>query len=146
MSKRSKKSGPHDSVQNRPPYDDEDGHLTPVRIRKKQSFGRPSTKQPAYLEILGFDKKKKITELGEGVVIIGREPKCGIQLLVKDVSRRHARIGFCGEDYQIEDLKSTNGTYVNGLKVVTCVLRNQDQIEIGGVQIIFNEKKIKYQE
>ena len=145
MSKRRKKSGPHDSVQNRPPYDDEAAHLTPIRTRKKTSFGGTSTKQRAYLEILDFDIKKKNTELGEGVVIIGREPKCGIQLLVKDVSRRHARVGFCGKDYQIEDLKSTNGTYVNGLKVVTCVLRDQDQIEIGGVQIIFNEERIIYQ-
>jgi pSer/pThr/pTyr-binding forkhead associated (FHA) protein len=145
MRKGSKKTGPHDSMQNRPPHDDEDGHLTPIRIRKKTSFEGISTKQRAYLEILGFDKKKKFIELGEGVVIIGREPKCGIQLLVKDVSRRHARIGFCGKDYQIEDLKSTNGTYVNGIKVLTCVLRNQDQIEIGGVRILFNEEKITYQ-
>ena len=41
----------------------------------------------------------------------------------------------------IEDLESTNGLFVNGVKVVRCALRNNDQIELGGVRLLFNEEK-----
>ena len=41
----------------------------------------------------------------------------------------------------MEDMNSTNGVYVNGVRVVKCVLRDNDQIEMGGVKIIFKEEK-----
>ena len=54
--------------------------------------------------------------LGEGV-LIGRSSDC--QLLLDDdyVSTRHARISRAGAGYQVEDLGSTNGTYVNNERV-----------------------------
>jgi pSer/pThr/pTyr-binding forkhead associated (FHA) protein len=55
----------------------------------------------------------------------------------------HARIIYRNEEYQIEDLGSTNGVYVNGIKVEKCILREQDVIEIGGVKILFVEEKIR---
>ena len=95
----------------------------------------------AYFEILRGDGRNEIIELGDGDVIVGRSPECDIRLAVDSVSRKHARVIFRNEDYHIEDLNSTNGVYVNGVRVVKCVLRNNDQVEIGGVKIIFNEEK-----
>jgi pSer/pThr/pTyr-binding forkhead associated (FHA) protein len=97
--------------------------------------------QRAYLEITGSEKKDGIFELGERAVIIGRSPECDIQLGVQNVSRKHACVLLQNEEYLIEDLESTNGVFVNGIKVVKCVLRNNDQIEIGGVKLVFNEEK-----
>jgi pSer/pThr/pTyr-binding forkhead associated (FHA) protein len=79
--------------------------------------------------------------LGERAVVIGRSAECDIQLEVQNVSRKHASVFFHNEEYLIEDLESTNGVFVNGIKVVKCVLRNNDQIEIGGVKLVFNEEK-----
>jgi pSer/pThr/pTyr-binding forkhead associated (FHA) protein len=59
------------------------------------------------------------------------------------VSRKHARITYYNEEYHVEDLDSTNGVYVNGIKVARCILRDQDQIEIGKVKILFSEAKIR---
>ncbi|MFC1820351.1 FHA domain-containing protein [Thermodesulfobacteriota bacterium] len=87
-------------------------------------------------------KKGKKIILGEEEVIIGRIPDCDIQLLVENVSREHARIIYRNEEYQIEDLGSTNGIYLNGIKVQKCILRDNDLIEIGGVKIQFGEEKI----
>jgi pSer/pThr/pTyr-binding forkhead associated (FHA) protein len=97
--------------------------------------------QRAYLEITGSEEKDGIFELGEGAVVVGRSTECDIQLGVQNVSRKHARVVFQNEEYLIEDLESTNGVFVNGIKVVRCVLRNNDQIEIGGVKLVFNEEK-----
>ena len=98
--------------------------------------------QRAYLEISGSEEKDGIFELGEKAVVIGRSTECEIQIGVQNVSRKHARILFHNnEEYLLEDLESTNGVFVNGIKVVKCVLRNNDQIEIGGVKLVFNEEK-----
>jgi pSer/pThr/pTyr-binding forkhead associated (FHA) protein len=97
--------------------------------------------QRAYLEISGSEEKDGIFELGERAVVIGRSMECDIQLGVQNVSRKHARVFARNEEYLIEDLGSTNGVFVNGIKVVKCVLRNNDQIDIGGVKLVFNEEK-----
>ena len=76
-----------------------------------------------------------------GELPIGRSPPCRIQLRRAIVSRSHARVTFRNEEYHLEDLGSTNGTYVNGIKVERCILRNNDQIDIGGVKMLFSEQK-----
>lgn len=96
----------------------------------------------SYLKIVGFDKEDKVIELAKQEVIIGRGPECGIQLIVDTVSRKHARIFFRNEEYTIEDLGSANGTYVNGIKAVKCILRNNDQISIGDVKMAFHEDQV----
>ena len=98
----------------------------------------------AYLEVLREDGKNQIIELGNlggSEATIGRGPHCEIRLAVDSVSRKHARIALRNEEYHIEDMNSTNGVYVNGVRVVKCVLRDNDQIEMGGVKIIFKEEK-----
>ncbi len=56
--------------------------------------------------------------LGEEV-LIGRSTDC--QLLLDDdyVSTRHARIRRAGAEFQVEDLGSTNGTFVNNQRITT---------------------------
>lgn len=110
-------------------------------IRRKTFVGRIPTIQHAFLEIM--DEEKRRFKLGEDDVLIGRTPDCDIQIIADNVSRRHARISFGNEEYRIEDLGSTNGIYVNGVKVERCVLRKHDVLEIGGIKILFLEEKIR---
>ena len=119
---------------------EQSGFSTTLELSHKTFTGKIPTTQHAYLEIIG-EKKERIL-LGENEVIIGRVPDCDIQLLVDNVSRKHARIIYRNEEYQIEDFGSTNGVYVNGIKVEKCILRGHDMIEIGGVKIMFVEEKI----
>ena len=114
-------------------------HGTTAEISRDSFVGEIPIKQRAYLEVIGLGEENKIVELEEGEVTIGRGPDCGIQLSASNISRKHARVIFRSEEYHVEDLDSTNGTYVNGIKVVKCVLRKNDQIDVGGVKIIFNE-------
>jgi len=48
---------------------------------------------------------------------IGRSKLCAVRLDSADVSSRHARMGYEGGEFWIEDLGSTNGTFVNGQQV-----------------------------
>jgi pSer/pThr/pTyr-binding forkhead associated (FHA) protein len=95
----------------------------------------------ARFEIVTSDGRNEVIDLGDREMLIGRSPRCDISLSSESVSRRHARLTFRNEEYFIEDLNSTNGLYVNAIRVEKCVLRNNDQIEIGGVRVLFHEEK-----
>lgn len=110
-------------------------------IPRKTFIGRIPTIHHAFLEIM--DNEKRRIKLGEEAVIIGRTPDCDIQIIADNVSRKHARISYLNEEYKIEDLGSTNGIYVNGVKVEKCILRKHDVLEIGGLKILFLEEKIR---
>jgi hypothetical protein len=120
---------------------DEPGSSTTRVISREKFTEKIPFRERAFFEVLGEDLKNRIIELGSGEVIIGRSVDCRIRLVDDSVSRKHARVVFRNEEYQIEDLNSTNGVYVNGVRIVKCGLRNNDQIEIGGVRLIFNEEK-----
>lgn len=140
MAKDSNKTVPFGSPE-QSAYEEDFGSCTTVEISRKSFSGEIPTKEHAYLEVIGLDQSHEIIELGEKGVVIGRSPACDIQLPVENVSRTHARVFFRGEEYHIEDLDSTNGVYVNSTRVVRCILRNHDVIEIGGVKMLFNDAK-----
>ena len=113
---------------------------TTSQIKRETFTGKVPVARRAYFEVVAHDENNQSIELREGEIIVGRSPKSDIHLPVDNVSRRHARILFRNEEYHIEDLNSTNGLYVNGIRVEKCALRNNDQIEIGGVKILFREE------
>ena len=74
-------------------------------------------------------------KLGEGDYIIGRRSDCQIFVPDMRVSRQHARIRRENQQWAIEDLGSNNGTYVNGQRVQSGVLHDQDEIVIANNRI-----------
>ncbi|MDY6967554.1 MAG: GGDEF domain-containing protein [Spirochaetota bacterium] len=68
---------------------------------------------------------------------IGRNPDNDINLLEKTVSREHATIKWHETSFIIEDLNSTNGTFVNNEKIIQKKLNNKDKITIGPFNLIF---------
>jgi pSer/pThr/pTyr-binding forkhead associated (FHA) protein len=64
-------------------------------------------------------------------LVIGRQDGLGLTLPDDWVSRRHARIHRSGDEFTLEDLGSSNGTYVDGVPIVSCVLRAGDWVQIG---------------
>ncbi len=71
--------------------------------------------------------------------IIGRANECDFVIDGKEVSRRHARIYYGNGKYKIEDLNSTNGTFVNNKKITETELKHGDEINIGNFTIIFDD-------
>jgi diguanylate cyclase (GGDEF)-like protein len=64
-------------------------------------------------------------------VELGRDPACAVPLFADDVSRRHARIRADGDGHVVVDLRSTNGTWVNGREVDVHRLRGGDRLRVG---------------
>jgi DNA-binding winged helix-turn-helix (wHTH) protein len=61
--------------------------------------------------------KKQSVPLTDGEHIVGRDVECSIVIDATTVSRQHARIAVVSGTATIEDLASTNGTHVNGVRI-----------------------------
>lgn len=64
-------------------------------------------------------------------IVIGRSSDLDMVLVEEMVSRRHAQISMNGGVISIEDLGSTNGTFVNGEKIQRATLREGDRVLVG---------------
>lgn len=73
----------------------------------------------------------------EGTVLIGRATEADLQLNDADTSRRHAKIVCRPDGCRLHDLASTNGTWVNGLRIEEHELQAGDRVEIGDSLIAF---------
>src|SRR5512141_2944053 len=85
-------------------------------------------------------ERPQTSSFASGEVVIGRSPECQIVLRDFGISRTHARI-VVGEDgaCRIVDLKSKNGTQVNGVPVVEAPLRDGDHITLGKFELTFSK-------
>ena len=83
---------------------------------------------------------KKI-ESDQDKITIGRDADNDIQIDNMAVSGEHARIIKGSSHYSIEDLDSTNGTFVNEEKISKTVLRENDEITIGKHTLVVAFKK-----
>lgn len=65
-------------------------------------------------------------------ITIGRSDECDVVLQDRQVSRFHARVVWNGDQYQLEDLGSKNGTHVNGTPTESpMMLQDGDEFQIG---------------
>ncbi len=75
-------------------------------------------------------------EFSDQVIIIGREenPEVNFRIPSPTISRRHARISRIGDAWQVEDLGSSNGTFLNGHRITKrpVELSSGDRLHLGG--------------
>jgi pSer/pThr/pTyr-binding forkhead associated (FHA) protein len=71
---------------------------------------------------------------------LGRAVECDIVIASKSVSRQHTRLRLDGRRWFVDDLGSTNGTYLNGERVIRSqVLLDGDSLKVGDVAFIFHD-------
>ena len=85
---------------------------------------------PTLTVILGPDHGKAFDIDGQ-VAVIGRDPACEVPLRDPGVSRHHARVDLTADGYIISDNGSSNGTFINGVRVDAAALRPGDQLRVG---------------
>jgi len=71
-------------------------------------------------------------------LVIGRGRGADFVLAEATISRAHAAVGFAGEGFFVQDLGSTNGTYVNGGRETKIALKDGDELQMGKLRLRVN--------
>jgi two-component system cell cycle response regulator len=103
-----------------------------TRITKVQAVKPVETGEACMVLIYppGPDMGKRFP-LSRPEVVLGRGGDCDVQVDRDSVSRRHARVFRSGDSWYVEDLQSTNGSYVNDKPVTKGLLADGDFVKIG---------------
>lgn len=79
-----------------------------------------------------------VVTLGEGEHLLGRHPRSVVPLDAETVSRRHARLRISGGQATLEDLRSRNGTFVRGERLVSpAILVDGEEFRLGSASFTF---------
>jgi FHA domain len=89
-----------------------------------------SWSDPAPATLLALDWSGTRDEL-----LVGRHDACDVVVGHPSVSRKHARLSFRDGHWVLRDLDSTNGTRVNGKRVVRCRLEPGDRLSLGSADL-----------
>jgi pSer/pThr/pTyr-binding forkhead associated (FHA) protein len=91
------------------------GAATPSRSKAKPPSRRRGS--PTHLVVVEGDNAGARAELDDAPLLIGRGSDAAIRLDDDYVSTRHARVAAHGDEWFVEDLGSTNGTYVGSVRI-----------------------------
>jgi pSer/pThr/pTyr-binding forkhead associated (FHA) protein len=89
------------------------------------------------LEVIGAGSRHAVPASG---LTLGSGPDNAVVLADRRVSRAHAVVRPRGRAVVLTDLRSTNGTEVNGRRVTTATLRDGDRIVLGGtIELVYRQ-------
>ncbi len=96
------------------------------------------------IRFLNGKLRGKVIALQEGEYLVGRSQECQIVVSEDGVSKKHLRIDVLEDGVVIEDLNSSNGSFVNGVKVQESDVYLEDKVSL--YQTTFDLIKVKNQE
>jgi hypothetical protein len=81
------------------------------------------------------------------LIVIGRAVENDVVITSKRVSREHARVRRDGWRVMLEDMGSTNGTFLNDERLLSpTALHDEDRIQVGDVVLTFHDPDITFRE
>jgi pSer/pThr/pTyr-binding forkhead associated (FHA) protein len=89
----------------------------PERRKGAQANKKPRRGAPTHLLVVEGENPGTRAELADAPLLIGRGSDAAIKLDDDYVSTRHARLAASGDEWFVEDLGSTNGTYVGPVRI-----------------------------
>ena len=105
-------------------------------LKMNSSHKTKQTIPPIILEAQIDDSKSK-RRFRQIEIILGRDPSVDFPLNDETISLKHCKISYHNKQWWIEDLDSTNGTYLNNEPVRTeTIITSRDQLHLGKVEIL----------
>ncbi|MEO8749797.1 MAG: FHA domain-containing protein [Allobranchiibius sp.] len=109
-----------------------EGRRAPARAEADRRPPRAVRRGPTHLAVIEGSMRGISVPLSEGGVLIGRNPECVLVLSDDFASGRHARVYRDGDGWFVDDLGSTNGTFIGDQPIGQHVpLREGSRIRIG---------------
>jgi hypothetical protein len=103
--------------------------------------GELGRKSREILEIIQGPDFGKTFPLEGSEFHMGRHAQCEIVLKDPEISRRHLRVSRVGDEWVIDDLGSTNGTWVNGQRIAKQGISPGDQVDIGQTRFVLRKEE-----
>jgi predicted component of type VI protein secretion system len=94
----------------------------------------------ASITIIFAGQEQKTYQLDKPRLVVGREASCDVHIDNLGISRNHCAFVNKGEAFVVQDLNSSNGTYVNGQKITERFLNDGDEIIIGKYTLKFKNE------
>jgi hypothetical protein len=91
----------------------------------------------AFLVVSGGDQVGRVYAIRRNTVLVGRFEGADVFVPDPSVSGRHARIIHGPRGFEIEDLQSTNGTFVGGRRIKRSQLRSGDRVSVANLEFTF---------
>lgn len=82
------------------------------------------------------DGERRSFSMARDMTVIGRREDCDLRIPLGEVSRKHCRILRDGDTLKLEDLGSSNGTFLNASRVQEALLTPGDTIQVGPVVFV----------
>ncbi|MBC8336078.1 MAG: FHA domain-containing protein [Anaerolineales bacterium] len=95
-------------------------------------------KLPAALLVM---ENSSLFKFNQAIIKIGRARDNDLIIEHSKVSRKHAEIRYQKERFEVIDLDSTGGTYVNGNKIDRYILSKGDVITLANFHLVFGEEE-----
>ena len=92
------------------------------------------------LKFLSGPKAGQEIFLQPGLFVLGREPECEISIPSTGISKKHAKLNVKENQLVIEDLNSSNGTFIEGKQIKKEFLKHGDRVVLSDVIIELNKK------
>jgi pSer/pThr/pTyr-binding forkhead associated (FHA) protein len=90
----------------------------------------------AVLVMFRSDGERRSFSMARDMTVIGRREDCDLRIPLGEVSRKHCRILRDGDSLKLEDLGSSNGTFLNGQRVQEALLSPGDTLQVGPVVFV----------
>jgi len=90
----------------------------------------------AVLVMFRSDGERRSFSMARDMTVIGRREDCDLRIPLGEVSRKHCRIVRDGDTLKLEDLGSSNGTFLNGQRVQEAILSPGDTLQVGPVVFV----------
>lgn len=90
----------------------------------------------AVLVMFRSDGERRSFSVVRDLTVVGRREDCDLRVPLGEVSRKHCRLIRDGDSLKIEDLGSSNGTFLNGQRVQEAQLSPGDSIQVGPVVFV----------
>jgi pSer/pThr/pTyr-binding forkhead associated (FHA) protein len=97
--------------------------------------------RPHVLQQIRGPGSPAILELAGDSLVVGRSPEAEIHIPSPSLSRTHMRLERYQGTYRVLDLDSSNGVYLNEIRVHSAVLRDGDTLQLGNSVFIYHEGK-----
>ena len=101
-----------------------------------RSSDNEAAERPACFLVVGGDLNGTLFDLVDGQTVVGRNPDCTIPLEFQGISRQHFTLTINNLVCSVEDMGSSNGTFVNNTKIETStIIEKGDMVKIGSIAL-----------